>query len=289
MVLLSMVFWGMSYIWSKIVFEYLSPGQTIFYRLIISVITLAILLTVTRSWQAIQTKHYPLFLISSLLNPFLYFIGESYGLQLVTPTVSAVMIATIPVFTPLFAFFIFNERLKVVNIIGLFFSLFGIIIILLVNDTKNQSVSITGILFLFGAVAAAVGHGMFLKKLTEFYKPIMIISLQNFIGIAYFLPFAFLFKDSQSTHIQPDIRLYTNLILLGVFASSLAFVFYTKSVQVFGISKSSLFANLIPVFTAIFSYYILKDQITTQKLIGMGLVIIGVILSEYNGMKTIEN
>jgi drug/metabolite transporter (DMT)-like permease len=53
-------------------------------------------------------------------------------------------------------------------------------------------------------------------------------------------------------------------------------------VQEFGIARASLYANLIPVFTAIFSYFILKETLSIQKLTGMTIVILGVILSEYN-------
>jgi drug/metabolite transporter (DMT)-like permease len=280
--LLSMIFWGMSYIWSKVVFEYLGPIETVFIRLILSGFTLLVLLAFTRKWQVIQTKHYPLFIASSFLNPFLYFIGESFGLQLVTPTISAVIISTIPVFTPMIAFFILNERLKLLNIVGLAVSILGVFIIVLDKSIESQGISWYGIFFLFGAVAAAVGHGIFLKKLTFHYNPVMIITTQNIIGIFYFLPLVIFFGNRNINIDIFDKQLITNLLLLGIFASSLAFVFYTRTVQEFGIARASLYANLIPVFTAIFSYFILKETLSIQKITGMTIVILGVILSEYN-------
>lgn len=280
--LLSMIFWGMSYIWSKVVFEYLGPIETVFIRLIISAFTLLLLLTITRKWQVIKTRHYPIFIVSSFLNPFLYFIGESYGLQLVTPTISAVIISTIPVFTPMIAFIILNERLKLLNIVGLAVSILGVLIIVLDKSIGNLGVSWYGILFLFGAVAAAVGHGILLKKLTFHYNPVIIITTQNIIGIFYFLPLVFFWGNRNISMDTFDAHLIINLLLLGIFASSLAFVFYTRSVKEFGIARASLYANLIPVFTAIFSYYFLNETLSIQKLTGMMIVILGVILSEYN-------
>jgi drug/metabolite transporter (DMT)-like permease len=49
-----------------------------------------------------------------------------------------------------------------------------------------------------------------------------------------------------------------------------------------GISKANIFSNLIPVFTAIFSFVILSEHFTIQKLAGMLLVITGVFISEMN-------
>jgi drug/metabolite transporter (DMT)-like permease len=71
--------------------------------------------------------------------------------------------------------------------------------------------------------------------------------------------------------------------MLAVLASSLSFVFYTRSIQELGISKANIFSNLIPVFTAIFSFFLLSEQFTVQKTIGIILVIGGVYISEING------
>jgi drug/metabolite transporter (DMT)-like permease len=180
------------------------------------------------------------------------------------------------------AFLILNERLKPLNVMGLIISIVGVLIIVLDKTSGALGISLTGILFLFGAVAAAVVHGIMLKKLTFHYNPVMIISTQNIIGIFYFLPLLILMGNDHVSLLQADTRLITNLLLLGVFASSLAFVFYTRTVQEFGIAKASLYANLIPVFTAVFSFLILKEALSIQKLSGMAIVIIGVILSEYN-------
>ncbi len=280
--LMSMLFWGVSYVWSKKVFLVLDPAETVFLRLIISVPVLLFIIWITKSWQVIKRKHIPLFLASSVFNPFLYFIGESYGLQHVTPTISAVIIATIPVFTPVVAWFLLKERLRPIHITGLIISVIGVLLIMNGNQNSSQEVSIVGILFLFGAVVSAVIQGVMLRKLTLEYNPLMIITVQNFTGIFLFLPLAFLTGNhlKNLAVIPGDIWLY--LILLGIFASSLAFVFYTRTVQAFGLSKASLYTNLIPVFTAIFSYFILKEVPGAEKIGGMFLVIFGVILTQYS-------
>jgi drug/metabolite transporter (DMT)-like permease len=180
------------------------------------------------------------------------------------------------------AFLILKERLKILNVAGLIISISGVLIILLDKDLSANGSSYLGIIFLFGAVLASVGHGIMLKKLTFHYSPLMIITSQNIIGLFYFIPLVAMFSMNHLSDLQIDTRLITNLTLLGVFASSLAYVFFARSVQVFGISKSSLYANLIPVFTAIFSYLLLNETISILKFVGMFIVIFGVILSEFN-------
>lgn len=70
------------------------------------------------------------------------------------------------------------------------------------------------------------------------------------------------------------------VLLLGIFSSSLAFVFFTHSVKSLGIAKANIYTNLIPVFTAIFSILVLRETPLPQQWMGMLLVISGVAMSQ---------
>ncbi|PKP50774.1 MAG: EamA family transporter [Bacteroidetes bacterium HGW-Bacteroidetes-1] len=277
--LLAMFFWGMSYIWMKQVFVHIGPATTILIRLLISSVFLFILLKLMRKTERIYKKDVGIIFLAALLNPFLYFIGESFGLQLVSPTISAAIIATIPVFTPVFAYIFLREKLSWLSIAGLIISFAGILVMLVLKDL-TFSASPDGIPLLFGAVASAVFYGLLLKKLTLRYKPLTIVWLQNSIGILYFLPVVLLKEGKEISDIQLTFPIIQNLILLGIFASSLAFVFFTYTVSKIGISRTNIYTNMIPVFAAFFSYYILNELITSEKIVGIALVITGVILSQ---------
>ncbi len=75
-------------------------------------------------------------------------------------------------------------------------------------------------------------------------------------------------------------EIISSMLLLAVFASSLSFVFFAHSVKLLGISKTNIFSNLIPVFTALFSYFLLSESFSLHKIIGVLIVIGGVYLSE---------
>ncbi|MDO8897093.1 MAG: EamA family transporter, partial [Bacteroidales bacterium] len=55
-----------------------------------------------------------------------------------------------------------------------------------------------------------------------------------------------------------------------------------------GIARTNIYTNLIPVFTALFSYFLLGEIITFDKILGIALVIIGVILSQKRKNPTFE-
>jgi drug/metabolite transporter (DMT)-like permease len=279
-----MLFWGMSFVWSSILLEYYQPVSIIFIRLIISSCFLFLLGFLMKSNRKIHRKDLFLIVLSSVFNPFLYFLGENYGLKYSTSTVTAVIIATIPVFSPVVARITLSERLAWYNVVGILISFFGVIVMLM-NSEMNLAVHPKGILFLGGAVASALVYSVLLKKLSERYSPLTLISYQNLIGAFLFMPFFFAFEYRHFIMVIPGLRMISSFLFLGILASSLAYVFYAKTMKELGISKSNIFTNLIPVFTAIFSFLILSEKFTAFKLAGMIIVIGGVIITELNQRK----
>ena len=282
---LSMLLWGFSYVWTKIVFNYYEPFTTVFIRLLLSSAVLHLFILFFRKREKVKKEHYKLFLLSAVFNPFLYFIGESFGLKYVSPTISAVIIATIPVFTPIAAFMVLKEKLSRINVLGLMISFCGVIVMILKKDFSLNA-DLIGLLFLAGAVIAAVIYGILLKKLTVHYSSLSIITYQNTLGIFFFLPWFLIFEFDSFIAVKPNFELISTLILLAVFASSLAYILYATTVRKIGISKGNIYTNLIPVFTGAFSYFVLAEQFNFSKIIGMIIVIFGVALSQLGRLKT---
>ena len=275
----AMVFWGLSFIWSTQVFNYLNPTTTIFFRLIISCVFLGVLLFSFGLFEKVHKKDLKLFALAALFEPFLYFIFESYGLLNSAPVVSSAIIATIPLFTPIAAFFFLKERLTPWNIAGFIISFFGVIFMLL-NKNLELTVSVKGIVFLFSAVFVAVAYSIALRKLTMLYKPLTITFVQNILGMIYFIPMFFIMENVTPSQIAQIGGYILPLLSLGVFASSVAYTLWAYAFSKLGAAKANIYSNLIPVFTAIFSCIIIGEMINVQKIIGILFVIGGLILSQ---------
>lgn len=274
-----MLFWGLSFIWSSVLLKYYQPITIIFIRLILSTAFLFTLLTLLKQNEKILRKDRLLIVMSALFNPFLYFLCENYGLKYSTPTIAAVIIAMIPVFSPLVAFITMKEKLLPVNFIGIFISFAGVLI-MLITRTFSLAVDGRGVLFLGGAVFTSLFYSVTLRKLSVRYSALTIIAYQNLIGIFLFLPLFLILEFRQAIAVPLNSQTVSSFLLLSVFASSIAFVFFAHSVKHLGISKSNVYTNLIPVFTAIFSFLLLSEVFTLQKIAGIALVIGGVYLSE---------
>ncbi len=277
--LAAMIIWGLSFIWTKQLLEHLGPASILMFRLTISTVFLFLILLFTRKFQRIKQQHIPLFFLAAFFEPFLYFMGESHGLRLVSASLTSIIISTIPVFTALFAGIFLKEKLSRFNLFGLAVSFAGILIIL-IDRNFNLSANPKGILFLFGAVASAVVYGMILKRLTSMYHALTIVWIQNLIGIFYFLPVALVAERHSLLAFRFAPEQLFQLIMLGLLGSSFAFVFFAVAVKNLGISKANIYTNLIPVFTALFSILLLSEMPLLKQIAGMLLVVAGVAMSQ---------
>lgn len=284
LVSLAVIFWGMSYIWTKIAFEYYQPITVMLIRLTISTTLMAIIFRARKLTERIDRKDYKAFILLSLFSPFFYFIGENFGVYHVSPTVAAVIVATIPVFSPILGYLAFREKISVINVIGFLVSFFGVIVMVMDGDMRFTAAPI-GIFFLFFAVFSALVNIIFLKKLAVKYSSFTIILVQNFLGGLFFIP-VFLVMDAQDfLQIRPSWEAIASLVALAVFGSTLAFMFYTSGVRAIGIARTAIFANLIPVVTAITSFIFLGELIDLGRIIGMFIVISGLLMTQVSGLR----
>ncbi len=280
----AMFFWSFSFVWIKVAYLAYEPLTVVLLRLTFSSVLLFLISISIRRLQIPTKKDAAIFVLLAFFEPFLYFMGESFGMKYVSSTVAAVIVATIPLFAPIFAWYFFRERLTFMNALGLLASFIGVSLVVM-NADFSFSASPKGVALEFVAVFGAIAYSTVLRKLAFRYNTFTIIAFQNLIGVFMFLPFWLIFemKGFLVTPFHPQA--FRAIILLAVFASTLAFVLFTTSVRTLGINRSNMYINLIPVFVAILAYFILGDQLTLRKIGGIGVVILGLFLAQIKRMR----
>ncbi len=278
-VMLAMLIWSLSFIWSKEALAIYSPLFILPSRLLVASVLIFIFGKLSGRLQVIHRRDYKWLLLLAFFEPFLYFIGENYGLQRVSATIAAVIIATIPLFLPFVAKFFFQEQITKAQSWGIVISFIGVGMVL-VNKQMKFTADAIGIAFLILAVVAALGYTSILKKVTQEYNPITIVAWQSIIAGLYFLPFFVVLAYEKTITIGFRWEGIEPIILLAIFGSSIAFIAYTQSIRMLGITKSGVFVNTIPVLTAIFSFFLLDEQLLWINYLGIILVIGGLFFSQ---------
>lgn len=282
--LLAMFFWSFSFVWFKIAYLAYQPMTVISLRLVIATTILFAITKYTGKLQQIQPKDLRIFILLAFFEPFMYFMGESYGLMYVSSTVAAVIVATIPLITPFAAWHFFQEKLSLANIVGLIVSFTGVCLVVL-NDSFGFSASPLGIGLEFIAVLSTIGFTILLKKLTTRYNTLTILSYQNLFGLIMFLPFWYALESGQVIQAGYHPKAFFAIVKLAVFATVISFLLFTYSIKHLGVNRTNIYINLIPVFVAVLAFFILGDTLSLQNMIGIGVTIAGLFLSQIKKRK----
>jgi drug/metabolite transporter (DMT)-like permease len=274
------VFWGFSFVWTDIALKSgIAPVTLVSARMILATILLGAWAKYTGNLQKIKYSHLKYFLGLAVCEPFLYFLCETYGQTMVSPTVTSVIVATIPLFTPIVSLGILKEKIARSTVTGIIISMTGVLAVIL-GGSIDFSGQFIGAALVFGAVVAALGYAIFVKYIMHRYNATTLVFYQNFIGLVYFIPLFFIIDFQHIEKLKFTFNAVSAIIQLSVFASVFAFIFYSRAVKILGVTKTGVFCYVIPVQTALFAFFMVGERLTIIQWIGMFTVILGLFISQ---------
>ena len=238
--------------------------------------------------QQLEKKDFPLFLLGGILQPFLYFIFETYTYQsFASPTIAEAMLSTQPIWAPLFAFILLREQVTRNNIIGILVSTAGMLLLLLVGSQDFALGNPWGILLAFLTVSCSVGYSVVLRRIPSKYSALSIVFYVQSISLVLFY---ILWGGNQLLNSStPELlnsstpELLTpilSVLYLAVLASVAAFILFCYTVRYIGVTRANIFNNIRPVFTALLMLIIFHEQLPIWKWIGIIVIIIGLFISQ---------
>ncbi|PKP37626.1 MAG: hypothetical protein CVT97_04950 [Bacteroidetes bacterium HGW-Bacteroidetes-14] len=277
----AVIFWGFSFIWTNsLLKQNFPPIALVFFRMLFAAILLFIVSLAARKIERVHKKDFGWFLLLVLLEPFIYFIGETFGLQIVnSPTLGSIIIATIPIFALIPGMLVYKEKITAINVIGVFVTLPGILLV--VFDKGAISVDhYWGIFLLFIAVFAAVGYSVVVKRLARTYNSYTIATYQHILGALYFLPLFLIYDYDTFSVSMFTPQVLQPLLFLAILCSCTAFILFINSIKALGIARANIFTTLVPAISAFGAYMLGQESLNLMKIAGITIVIAGVIVAQ---------
>lgn len=278
---LASAIWGVSFILTKQLFlteSALTPLILISFRLLLATCVFLPTLLLTKKMERMQKKDIKWFLLIAFAEPFLYSFCETSGVELVSGSLSAVVVATIPLFVPFGMAAVYKEKIQASTLIGIVLSVVGIGLMLVGGESLNGNIK--GMLFLIGAVVVAVFYTLLLVKVVDHYRPATITVYQNLFGFLYYLPLMLLCDGKALPQLSYSPSMILMILVLGIFCSTLAYIFYNVGIRKLGASSACIFTNVIPVFSLIAALVIGQEQFFWTKMLGVAIVVTGVIIAQ---------
>ncbi|MEI2513313.1 DMT family transporter [Acinetobacter soli] len=276
--LIAVLIWSMNIAVTRYAVDLIEPASISFYRWLIAFIVLTpFMLFKVWTQRALVRRHLGQLAILSAFGMVLYQ-GLSYtAAHYTTATNMGIVNAFIPVFTIFVSMLILKDIPNRFAIVGSIISFLGLLYILGKGNfaTLLNMGGHSGDLLMVVAVFFYAFYGVFLKKWQ--LKIPLLISLYVQIGFAllYHVPFLMYFGlDAINAQNAPS------LLYAGIFPSLLAPLLWMLAVQHIGPNRTSIFMNLMPVFTAIIASLWLAEQWTLFHTIGGMMILVGIVMAQ---------
>lgn len=272
------IFWGSSFVSSKLVLETMPPMLLAFFRYLFAFITLFIFFIIFEKDKKLNKQDYKHLVLSSGIGIFIYFIGEYNALNYISASTASIIVSLLPMFMLVTNFFVFKDKITLFKVGVILLTLVGVVMVVQADFRAMFNESLIGYSLMVMGVAAWVVYSLSTVKMRKNNSNIKVITYQSGFALILFAPFA---VSNLNIVTQLDFNLWTNIIYLGVFASGLAFYLYVYSLKVLGTLPVSIFGNTVPVVTVITGFIFLQETLTLIQLLGGSIIVITLLVYAY--------
>lgn len=280
--LLAVVLWSGNFVVARALHQRISPLSLSFLRWFLATLFLLPIAyqKLKAEWRSLLpfTRYLCFTALTgvTLFNTFIYIAGKF------TTATNMALIGTTaaPVFVFLISAFILRQKLSPFQYTGILLCIAGILL-LLSKGSWEQLRSFrftTGDLWILaGSLSFAIYTLLVRKKPPQLSATVFLFAL-FFLGTAFLLP-AFIVDRLVSAPIQWDAVVIGSLLYIGIGASVVAFLAWNLSIRRLGPAKTSLFGNLIPVFSAIEAALLLGEKWQPLALAAFLIIFTGILVA----------
>ncbi|ENW06255.1 DMT family transporter [Acinetobacter beijerinckii] len=281
--LIAVLIWSLNIAVTRYVADFISPVSISFYRWFVAFLILTpFMLPEVWKQRDLIGPYIPKLAVLSAFGMVLYQ-GLSYtAAHYTTATNMGIVNAFVPIFTIFISYLILKDRPNRFAIFGSLLSFAGLIYVM--SQGHLSSLFAQGGHWGDAVMVLAVGfyafYGVFLKK-WQLQLPLMTsLYIQISFALLYHLPFLlWLGLDSINAENAGSV------LYAGVFPSLIAPLLWMVAVQSIGPNRTSIFMNLMPVFTALIASFWLSEHWTIYHTIGGIMILIGIILAQKKTIK----
>jgi drug/metabolite transporter (DMT)-like permease len=272
-------FWGANFNLGKFLMISSSPLAAAAWRFGVASIFMVIYMLLKEGFDWVGTKKNIIPLIAmALIGIFGFNVSFFYGLQ-TTSSVNGALIMTLnPTLTVILAALVVGERITWRQSFGLALSMMGVVIVVTGGSWDalvNMHFVIGDAFILFGnfcwAVYAVIG-----KRMVKGMSPIQVTAVTMAIGATSIVVLA-LMLNTGVTQIPSTLNLFA-ICVMALFGTVLAYLWWNNGIKTIGPAKTSVFFDLVPIFTMIIAVS-LGERLLIAQLIGALFVITGVLFS----------
>jgi drug/metabolite transporter (DMT)-like permease len=272
MLLMITVFWGASYMLTKIGLGVLEPFNLTALRFVIAFFISAIVFYKHIFKTDMKTVKYALILALILFGVF---ISMTFGLEYTTASNAGFLVSLSVVFIPIISVVFLKHKIERKLIAGVCLAIIGIALLTLNDQLRVGGGDLLCILCALLFAVHIIVTGVYTQKVDSI--ALSVIQL-GFVGL-----FSVVFSVFTETVKLPQSGLsWFAVLALSILCTAVGYIVQTTAQQYTSATHTGLILSLEPVFSAVFAFAFLNEVLTPKGYIGAALLLTSVIIAEFD-------
>ena len=281
---LTMLFWGGTFVAGRVLSENLHPQTASSLRFILaSVMLLSAILIRDKSLPGLSKKQWGAMALLGLTGVFAYNLFFFAGLQTVEAGRASMIIAVNPVVTSLIAILFLGERCDLPRSVGMVLSVSGAFLVISKGHPASffQGNSVMmGEFYIVGCVLSWSAYTLIGKQLLKDIEPLIAVAYSCTLG-AVFLSAIALYSGHLAEIKELTAMSAVCLFYFAFFGTTLGFIWFYDGVKKLGAARAAMYVNLVPVSGVLLGVLILGEKLSSSLIIGGLLVFAGLYFINY--------
>ncbi|MBU0757613.1 MAG: DMT family transporter [Nanoarchaeota archaeon] len=246
------------------------PLFTAAFSVFFQLIFFAALFVIQNRWKELKkTKAWKYIAVTTFTNTILATILLFFGLQKTTAGNASLVLLMEILFSFLFLGILKKEKVTRQNIIGVIIMMIGATIIFF---PKTTGINSGDFLILLCTILYPIGNYM-QQKVRKEISTTTIMLLRSILGSLFLFIFAYIYSTPPTIVDLRQSALF--LAANGILFFGIVNILWLEAIHRIPITKAISFSTMTPVFTMMFSYFILKEIPTIYQILGAVPIIIG--------------
>lgn len=289
--ILAVVFWGASFVATKVALQELSPATVVFTRFAIGLIVLFLIVVWRGELRSSSRRDLPALILLGILGIPVHQWLQATGLETASAIVTSWIVATIPVLVALLGWIFLGEKLSAARVVGIFVSALGVAVVVSEGDFQSLLRGRFGtsgdVLIALSAMNWAIFtvlskrllnrerldgfHGLTSKPRGNVRQMLDIMA----IGWVFTIPWVLTDGSlAELAHLRGES--WSALAFLGVACSGLAYFFWFSALSRIDATQAGVFLYLEPIVTVLLAAPILGEEFTVLTAVGGTAILLGV-------------
>ena len=269
---------GLSFMFSKMALNVTDPVILLCCRFSVTVIALNLMIFARIMKPRFKGKNIKAAILVGFLQPVLYFLLESYGLEYTTASFTGIIASISPVFTAVLGGILLNEKPSPKQWLFIGVSIVGVMMISLAPGGGSNT--LTGCLCLLGAYLVGSLYSILVRKLSKEFTAFELTYVMFTVGFLFF-GISALVQYGSGTFAMIGNALSHKEFLIGIFylgalASVGAFMMLNFAVAHLPVTQVMIFGSFVTIISTLAGVFVMGDPFTIITFIAFILIFVGV-------------